>query len=483
MKSLFWALIGIVIFILILVIPCCPELPNSGKVVMATTVLMAIWWISEALPMGVTAFLPIVIFPLFGVISVTKITLPYANHNIFLFLGGLIVAQAIQKWNLHKRIAVFIVNLIGTNPKMIILGFMIATAFLSMWISNTATTLMMLPIGMAILASFGENIEKSTSFINFSKTLMLGIAYSASIGGMATLVGTPPNLVFAGMYQKLFHHQITFSQWLEIGLPVSIFLLATTWLYLVFLGYPFKELPKDKIKSIILKEKESLGKMIYEEKILLIVFILLVFAWITRSDINFGAFKIPGWANLFEQGKYIKDSTVSMFFAIILFMIPSKKENGEMLLNWKDINNLPWEVLFLFGGGFALAEGFSKSGLTHWVGQELSFVTALSIFLIIIIIVSILDFLTEFTSNTATTTIMLPILAGIAVTAKIDPLLLMVPATLGASCAFMLPVATPPNAIVMGSGVLQIKDMVKAGIWLDIFAIIIVSFYLYFFIL
>ncbi len=479
MKKLTWILAGLLLFVIILVIPCCHTLSHPGKVVLATTLLMAVWWLTDAIPMGATALVPLFIFPLFGVMSAKKVSPPYADRHIFLFLGGLIIAEAIQKWNLHKRIAVSIVNFLGSNPRTIILGFMVATAFLSMWMSNTATTLMMMPIGLAILASFGEKLEKSSDLLNFSKTLMLSIAYAATIGGIATLVGTPPNLVLAGMYQKLFHQQITFSQWFAIGFPISIFMLIFAWIYMVYFGFPFKNLPKERIKEIIKSEKESLGKMSYEEKIVLTVFILVAIGWITRSDIHIGNITLKGWADLFPYKKFIKDSTVAMLFAILLFLIPSKHGEG-MILDWKDMKNIPWEVLFLFGGGFALAKGFEESKLTVWVGQQLSFITHLHPILLILIVVITLEIVTEFTSNTATTTIMLPILAGIAQLGHLNPLFLLVPATLGASSAFMLPVATPPNAIVMGSGVIEIKDMAKAGVWLDIFAAIVITLYIYF---
>ncbi len=480
MRSKFvWILVGILFFVIVLPFNL-HGLSFSGKVVLGTTLLMAIWWITDALPMGVTAMVPLVIFPLFGVMGAKEVSPPYADQDIFLFLGGLIIAESIQKWNLHKRIAVNIVNFLGSNPKTIILGFMIATWFLSMWMSNTATTLMMMPIGIAVLASFGEKLEKSRDMINFSKTLMLSIAYAATIGGVATLVGTPPNLVLAGMYQKLFNQQITFSQWFMIGFPVSIFTLAFAWLYMVTFGFPFKKLPKEKIKNVIREEKTNLGPMTYEEKVVSIVFALVAIGWITRGGITIGKVTIPGWADLFPYKKLITDATVAMFFALLLFFIPSKSVKDKYLLDWKDIKNIPWEVLFLFGGGFALAKAFKVSHLTHWVGHELAFITTLHPILLIFIVVVTLEIVTEFTSNTATTTIMLPILAGIAQISHINPLILLIPATLGASNAYMLPVATPPNAIIMGAGVVEIKDMAKAGIWLDLFAAITITLYLYF---
>ncbi len=480
-KRFFWLTIAFMGFLVILLFPS-GGLTFAQKSVLSTTFLMAILWLSDAIPMGATALIPLAIFPLFGVMSASEVARPYAHRLIFLFLGGLIIAQAIQKWGLHKRIAVNIVNVLGVNPGAIILGFMVATAFLSMWMSNTATTLMMMPIGLALIQSFSKDLDESTDFSNFSKTLMLSIAFAASIGGVATLVGTPPNLVFAGMYNKIFGAQISFAKWMEIGLPISIFILAFAWIYLVFFGFPFKGLPRDNLKSIVENERASLASMGFEEKVVFVVFLLTAIGWITRVGFNFGSFKIRGWASFFPYGKYIKDSTVAMFFATVLFFVPSK-EDGKMVMDFSDVVKIPWEVLFLFGGGFALAEAFKVSRLTHWIGQRLAFITHLQPLLLVFVVILTLGTLTQFTSNTATTTIMLPILAGIAQTAKIDPLILMIPATLGASFAFVLPVATPPNAIVMGSGVLEIRDMAKAGIWLQIFATVFVTFYCYFFII
>ncbi len=481
MKRFFWIMIAFLGFIVITILPY-GGLSFSQKAVLSSAFLMAVLWLSDTIPMGATALIPLAVFPLLGVMSAGEVARPYAHRLIFLFFGGLIIAQSIQKWGLHKRIAVNIVNFLGSNPNTIILGFMVATAFLSMWMSNTATTLMMMPIGLALIQSFSDKLKDRDDFLNFSKTLMLSIAFSASIGGVATLVGTPPNLVFAGMYNKLFGEQISFSKWMEIGFPISIFILIFAWVYMVYFCFPFKTLPVEDLKGIIEEEKKSLDRIGFEEKVVLIVFCLTALAWITRAGFDFGSLKIRGWASLFPYGTYIKDSTIAMFFAIVLFFIPSKNHEG-MIMDFSDVVRVPWEVLFLFGGGFALAEAFKVSRLTHWIGQRLAFITHLPPLILVFLVILTLGTLTQFTSNTATTTIMLPILAGIAQTAKIDPLILLVPATLGASFAFVLPVATPPNAIVMSSGVIEIKDMAKAGIWLQIFATIFVSIYCYFFIM
>ncbi len=476
-----WIAIAFIGFLLITFIPI-KGLNFSQQAVLGTTFAMAILWLSDAIPMGATSLLPLALFPLLGVMSASEVAKPYAHHLIFLFLGGLVIAQAIQKWGLHKRIAVNIVDFLGADPNTIILGFMVATAFLSMWMSNTATTLMMMPIGLALIQSFSDRMKDSDEFMNFSKTLMLSIAFAASIGGVATLVGTPPNLVFAGMYNKLFGAQISFARWMEIGLPISLFLLIFAWVYMVYFCFPFKGLPKENLKEIIDTEKEALSDMSFEEKVVMVIFALTAIGWITRAGFDFGSFKIRGWASFFPYGKYIKDSTVAMFFATLMFFLPSKEE-GKAIIDFSDVVKIPWEVLFLFGGGFALAESFKATELTHWVGHKFAFITHLHPLLLVFLVILVLGTLTQFTSNTATTTIMLPILAGIAQTAQIDPLILLIPATLGASFAFVLPVATPPNAIVMGSGVISVKDMAKAGIWLQVFATIFVTFYCYFFLM
>ncbi len=481
MKKFAWIAVAFLGLFIMIFLPI-ESLNFSQKAVLGITFAMAVLWLSDAIPIGATSLLPLALFPLFGVMSASEVAKPYAHRLIFLFLGGLIIAQAIQKWGLHRRIAVNIVSFLGANPNTIILGFMVATAFLSMWMSNTATTLMMMPIGLALIQSFSDKLTDSEDFLNFSKTLMLSIAFAASIGGVATLVGTPPNLVFAGMYNKIFGAQISFAKWMEIGLPISVFILFFAWIYLVFFGFPFKGLPTEDMKGIIEVEKQSLCKISFEEKIVLTVFVLTALGWITRAGFDFGSFKIRGWASFFPYGKYIKDSTVAMFFATLLFFLPSK-EKGKMILDFSDVEKIPWEVLFLFGGGFALAESFKATELTHWVGHKLAFITHLHPLMLVFLVILTLGTLTQFTSNTATTTIMLPILAGIAQTSNIDPLILLIPATLGASFAFVLPVATPPNAIVMGSGVIEIKDMAKAGIWLQIFSTIFVSLYCYFFLL
>lgn len=436
--------------------------------VLASTLWIAIWWITEAIPIAVTSLLPIVLFPLTGALGLSETTSSFGHKYIFLYIGGFILAIAIERWNLHKRIALGIINFIGTNVTSIILGFMIATAFLSMWISNTATAVMMLPIGMAIVAQLQDNPDTNENEnLIFGKALMLAIAYSASIGGMATLIGTPPNLVLAGVLQDTYGIEITFSKWIIYGLPVSIFLLIICWQYLVRFAFTFKQKSFPGGKEEIKKQLKGLGKISFEEKMVLGVFIFTAFAWITRSFLlqRF----IPN----------LDDTIIAIVSAIALFLLPTSKP-AEKILTWEEAVKLPWGILLLFGGGLALADGFKSSGLAEWIANQMTLLQGVTIILLVLVLVAAVNFLTEITSNLATTSMLLPILAPMALTIDVHPFILMVAATTAASCAFMLPVATPPNAVVFGSGYLRIPDMVKTGIWMNIFSIIIITLLVYF---
>jgi sodium-dependent dicarboxylate transporter 2/3/5 len=379
------------------------------------------------------------------------------------------LAIAIQRWNLHKRIALNIIQIIGTNVKSIILGFMIATAFLSMWISNTATSVMMLPIGMAIISQLRDNpdtIENENK--TFGKALMLAIAYSASIGGIATLIGTPPNLVLAGIVQETYGVEITFSKWFMFGLPISLILLVICWKYLTEFAFSFKQKDFPGGKAEINKQLKSLGKISYEEKMVLLIFIGTAFAWITRSF--FLQKFIPN----------IDDTIIAVIAGIILFVLPASKEKSRKLINWKEAVKLPWGILLLFGGGLALAQGFTTSGLAEWIGGQMTLLEGASLFILLLFLITLVNFLTEITSNLATTAMILPILAPLSLVIDVHPFMLMVGATVAASCAFMLPVATPPNAVVFGSGYLRIPDMVKSGIWMNLFSIFFLTLMVYF---
>ncbi|MFT5245072.1 MAG: sodium-dependent dicarboxylate transporter 2/3/5 [Psychroserpens sp.] len=439
----------------------------SANAVLASVAWVAIWWVTEAIPIYVTALLPLILFPLTGALSLSETATSYGHKYIFLYMGGFILAIAIEKWNLHKRIALTIINLIGTNIINIILGFMLATAFLSMWISNTAATVIILPIAMAIVYQLNDNpdTEKDENKI-FGKALMLAIAYSASIGGISTLIGTPTNLVLAGVVQTTFGKEITFSEWFVLGFPISVLLLFISWVYLTRFAFTFKQKEFPGGRSEITLRLKALGKMEFEEKIVLFIFILTAFAWIARSFLlqRF----IPA----------IDDTIIAMCTVIIMFLLPTRQKEKK-LITWEDAVKLPWGILLLFGGGLTLAMGFESSGLALWIGGKLSVLQVLPFVLLLLILITIVNFLTELTSNIATTAILLPVLVSLAPVLGVHPYYLMIAATLAASCAFMLPVATPPNAVVFGSGYLEMADMVKKGFWLNIISILILTVTVY----
>ncbi len=467
-KKILGAVLGPALFALAMFTFHPEGLGPAGRAVLASTLWIAVWWILEVIPIAVTALLPIVLFPLTGALPLNETTASFGHRYIFLYIGGFVLAIAIERWDLHRRIALNIISLIGTNVKSIILGFMIATAFLSMWISNTATSVMMLPIGMAIISQLRDNPDTiADENTIFGKALMLAIAYSASIGGVATLIGTPPNLVLAGIVQELYGIEITFSQWIMVGLPASCILLFICWKYLTELAFTFQQKSFPGGKAEIRRQLAELGRISYEEKVVLAVFAATALAWISRSFI------------LSKFIPAIDDTIIAMFAGIALFLIPAGKGQGRAVIKWEEAVNLPWGVLLLFGGGLALAEGFKTSGLAEWIGGQMSLLQGVSLIVLLLILVAAVNFLTEITSNLATTAMLLPILAPLAAIVDVHPFILMVGATLAASCAFMLPVATPPNAVVFGAGYLKIPDMVRAGIWLNVISIIIITLLIY----
>jgi sodium-dependent dicarboxylate transporter 2/3/5 len=481
LKNLFGFVLAPSIFLFIVIFvdlePGKPEVSYT----LAIALLMAVWWVTEIVPLAVTALIPIVLFPLFGVMNGKQVSATYFNHVIFLFIGGFLVALAMQKWNLHKRIALKILMITGTSPARILLGFMFATAFLSMWISNTATAMMMVPILLSIIQKLEEFVPKK-ELKKYSVGLLLGIAYSASIGGIATLVGTPPNLSFARIFQIMFPNapEISFSDWFMFALPISITLFLIVWLYLYLIFRP-KTSWKNNIGNIDFgNEYKQLGPASFEEKIVFIDFVLLALLWLFRTGLNFGSVKIPGWSSIFHQPSYLNDGTVAIAMSIILFLIPSRKKKHKSIMDWNTAVKLPWGIVLLFGGGFALATGFKESGLSLWFGELLSGLGGMHPVLIILTIALGMTFLTELTSNTATTEMLLPVLAGLSVSLNINPLLLMLPATISASMAFMLPVATPPNAIVFGSNRITVLQMAKNGLILNLIGAVIITLFTYF---
>lgn len=453
--------------------------------------LMAVWWISEAVPIPATALLPAVLFPLTGIMKGAEAAKEYMDSIIMLFLGGFLIAIAVERSNLHKRIALNIVALIGGRPANIVLGFMIAVGFLSMWLSNTACTMMMLPIGLSIVILFEEQERKLAGpdgelrprSKNFSIVLMLALAHASSIGGIATLIGSPTNGVLVNQFSALYPEAppISFAGWMLFATPMSVVFLFASWFLLCHIIFPVPKEGPISGKGFILDELRGLGPMTTEEKRVGAVFAATALLWITRSNIPFGeSFTFPGWTNVFteESGirKFIDDGTVSISMALLLFALPAGRLRGPRLLDWEDTGKVPWGILLLFGGGLALAKGFDASGLSTWMGNEFQTIFSESNPVFMVMGVSALTAgITEMTSNTATVAMTLPVLGPLAVAMKANPLLLMIPATVAASCAFMLPVSTPPNAIVYGSGKLTINDMIKAGIALEILSILVIT--------
>ena len=464
--------LGPILFILLLLIDAPAGMKPEAMKVAAVTVLMAIWWITEAVPIPATSLLPIIMYPTLGVMKASEATAPYANQTIYLFIGGFFIAVAMERWNLHKRIALHTIRVVGLSPAMMTLGFMIATAAISMWVSNTACAMMMVPIGLAVITqvtgkSSKEILSGSTGLfeMNFAKGLMLGIAYAASIGGVATIIGTPPNTIMVGMMDSMYGVQITFAQWLLFGLPLSIIMMVSTWVLLTKFLFPTGDLKLSEGRDVIDREIAKLGTITYQEKVVLGVFSLVAIAWVAGS---------------FVKISFINDTVIAMMGTLLLFIIPSDWKKGEFILDWKTAVKIPWDIVLLFGGGFAVAGAFGKTGLAKWMSEQLTLLDGVSVLIFVLIATLLVVFLTEVTSNTATATLLVPIMGSAAVAMGVHPFATIIAACVGASFAFMLPVATPPNAVVFGSGAVRIMDMMKAGIWLNIIGtIVIVAFTVY----
>lgn len=455
--------------LMIVAIDLQPDEPRITAMA-AVALWMAIWWVTEAVPLGATALLPVVLFPLLGIMGGKDVAPVYFNSTILLFLGGFLVAIAMERWALHRRIALRVILTVGGTPRRLIWGFLLASWFLSMWISNTACTMMMLPIAMAVIDRLDERLQPDLRR-RLSIGLLLAIAYAASIGGLATLIGTPPNLSFVRILHIVFPAapEVTFAQWLVFALPVSLCLLVAAGLLLS------RGLTRGGVEESarFRDEYAALGPLGREEKVVLADFVLLALLWMTRSELAIGGLVLPGWSSLAESLALADDGTVAVALALLLFCIPAR--GGGRVLDWSDTAKLPWGIVLLFGGGFAVATGFTQTGLSDWIGGRLEVLGGLPPVLMVGAVCLLLTFLTELTSNTATTEMVLPILAALAVAVRCDPLLLMIPATLSASCAFMLPVATPPNAIVFGTGRLTVADMARAGLWLNLLGVVVIT--------
>lgn len=453
--------LGPVFFLLILLWPE-PFLSNEGDSVIAVALWMVTWWLTEAVSISVTALLPLLLFPLLDIMPIAEVGNNYGSPIIFLFFGGFVMALALEKVNLHRRIALNIIRITGTTPNKVVLGFMIATASLSMWISNTATTVVMLPIAMSVIKLLIHDIDGFTKKDrNFAVSVLLGIAFSANAGGIATVIGTPPNSILIGLLENEYQIEISFLKWMVFALPFSIIMIGLSYITLVHLIFPSKGLNFSASKEVIQVELRKLGPTRSKEKMVLGIFAVTVSLWIFRTLIN-SIFPSLG----------LSDTMISMFAAISLFAVPFNLKKGDFILDWKDTEKLAWGILILFGGGLALAKGMSVSGIVDQVSQSIAAgnfsITATASLLILLML-----FMTELMSNVALVAVLAPVVAGIAIGLGIPMVYLLIPVTMASSCAFMLPMATPPNAIVFASGFIEVKDMVKAGILLNLVAVLI----------
>ncbi|WP_432535546.1 SLC13 family permease [Kineococcus arenarius] len=456
-------------------LPASPALTPQGRVTAALAVLIAVWWMTEALPLAATALVPIVVFPLAGVVELGTATAAYGDPTVFLFLGGFAIALAMQRWGLHQRIALATVRVVGTRPTRLVLGVMIATAFLSMWVSNTATTLLMVPIGVSVLAL----VDRRTSGTlpehevqRFGAGLVLAIAYAATIGGLATLVGSPPNLILAGVAESTLGIEIGFATWMAVGVPLSVVMLVITWLLLTKVQY------RPRIEEIaggrqaISEELRALGRMSAGEWTVAVVFVATALLWVFRAPLS-------DWAALTDAVPLVarmSDGGIAIAALIALFLVPVRGQRGRGALDWSTLQKgVPWGVLLLFGGGLSMAAAIQASGLDTYIGERFSGLDALPLVLLVAAVALGILALTELTSNTATAATFLPVLAAVAVGVGAEPLLLLVPAALAASCSFMMPVGTPPNAIAYGTGRVTIGQMVRSGVWLNLVAVVLLT--------
>jgi len=464
-------ILGPLLFIATLLLFSPEGLSFEAKAVLATTLWVATWWITEAIPIPATSLLPIFLLPITGALDSGTVTSAYGDDIIFLFLGGFFIATAMEKWNLHKRMALAIIAFVGTSTQRILLGFMIATAFLSMWVSNTAAVMMMVPMALAITTQVAAALKgkpEERDIPTFEKSLIFGVGYAGTIGGLGTLIGTPPNIILAAQARELFGVEISFASWMMIGVPVVVLLLSIAWLYLgrVAFRMSIKGIPGG--KELIQQERHALGKTSFEEKAVAAVFAFAAFMWITRGFL---------WADIVPE---IRDGMIAVLAAVLLFIIPARGPVGLRILDWKDSRSIPWGILLLFGGGLAIAAGFRETGLSAWMGTQLTVLDGFHLLVIISSATLLILFLTEITSNTATATMILPVVASLALALNIHPFALMIPCAMAANCAFMLPVGTPPNAIIFATDKLKIVEMMRVGFLLNIFSVILIVLVIYF---
>lgn len=461
-------IIGLVCLVMPHILPPPAGLSVAGWNVVGVALLMAIWWVTGPIHITATALIPLVAFPVLDIANIKDAASGFAHPLVFLFMGGFFIARALQRWNLHKRIALTIASHVGTRPDMLILGFMVAVAFLSMWVSNTATTVMMLPVAASVIAYIGKGDDLQKDRDGVGTAMMLAIAYAASIGGIGTLIGTPPNAFMAAFLSSEYNIDISFVGWMMLAMPIVFIMLPATWFVLTHILYPECTQKSEKSgRSVIQDALKTLGAIQMAEKRVGIIFLLAASLWIFRPLLNEIAFL-----------NQLNDTSIGIFCGLLLFLLPSGNpgaEKDQRLLSWQDAEKLPWGVLVLFGGGLSLAAAIGSTDVASWIGAGLSSMADIPLFLLIFVICTTILLLTELTSNVTTTAAFLPIVASIAVVSGIPPLLLAVPAALAASCAFMLPVATPPNAVVFASGYISVSQMIKAGIFINLIAIIIIT--------
>ncbi|MDN5388460.1 MULTISPECIES: SLC13 family permease [Bacillus] len=455
-------LLGPIGFLLIIGLMPEAELAYAPRVVLAVTVWTAVWWITEAVPIPAASLMPIILLPTLGGLDMETTAKAYGDPIVFMYMGGFIIAIAIEKWNLHKRMALHILKRIGAESHRIVLGVMLSTAFLSMWISNAATALMMLPVALAIIKEVQEKeILKGDSLQKFSKSILLAVAYAASIGGLATLVGSVPNAVFAAMSRQMLHREIMFFEWFLFGFPVSVLFLIILYFYLTKVQFKVSRFSGKK-PGFIDQDLKALGAMTKEEKSVFSVFLATAFLWMFKFLFPF----------------QLSDTSIAILGAVLLFLIPSAR--GERILEWKDMQTLPWGLLLLFGGGLSLASAFSATNLTAWISDKLKLLDGHPYLFVLIVLTAAILFMTEIMSNTAVANMVIPMTVGLGAALQVEPYGLMAAAALASSCAFMLPISTPPNAAVFGANVLQLKDMIRAGFWLNIAGVLIIVISVYF---
>ena len=476
-----WLVVGLLVFVLLWLLPRPAGLSVAGQRAAAVTALMAVWWISEAIPIYATALVPLALFPLLGILPADLTAQNYGHNYVLMLLGGFFIAQAIEHQGLHRRLALGVIRTLGSQRRRIMLGFMLATAFLSMWITNVAVVLMMLPIATAVITRDEDEGETERPG-QFGIALLLGIAYAASVGGTGTLIGTPPNMVMVGVVATMFPQapDMSFFAWMQMALPLVAIFLPAIWWYLVRYYRVRGRLGGG--SSVVRSEWEALGAMRSGERRVLIVFVLTALGWVFRRDWTVDQTVIPGWATLLGVADYVHDSTVAMLGALALFILPDGA-SGQRLLDWKTARTIPWGVALLLGGGFAIAAGFRETGLAVWVGENLVGISQLPTVVMLALVVGVLIFLTEINSNTATATIFLPILGTMAVAGQINPLLVMIPATFGCSFAFMLPSGTGTNTVIFGSNRLTISEMARCGLGMNLISWVLLTLLLYFLIM